>query len=75
MALCERADVDFTIDGSIGEEEELDNNSAEYDILKRLQASRGSNNTPLPEEIEQRLQEIRPPPVVEESSSLLNMEQ
>ena len=24
MALCERADVDFTIDGSIGEEEELD---------------------------------------------------
>ena len=79
MALCERADVDFTIDGSIGEEEELDNNSSEYDILKRLQASRGSNNTPLPEEIEQRLQEIRPPPeqppVVEESSSLLSMEQ
>ena len=25
MALCERADVDFTIDGSIGEEDELDN--------------------------------------------------
>ena len=77
MALCERADVQFTIDGELGEEEEIDNSSEEYEILQRLQEAQRSNEIPLPQQIEQRLQEIRPPPQESppEQPSLLGMEQ
>jgi|TARA_E500000318_G_scaffold74060_1_gene68717 hypothetical protein len=77
MALCERADIPFTIDGELGEEEELDGNSENYEILQRLQEAQRSNEIPLPEAIEQRLQELRPPPQESppEQPSLLGMEQ
>ena len=77
MALCERADIPFTIDGQLGEEEDLDGNSQEYEILQRLQEAQRSNEIPLPETIEQRLQELRPPPQESppEQPSLLDMEQ
>ena len=61
MALCERADIEFTIDGTLGEEEELDNNNKDYEILKRLQEAQRSNSIPLPAEIEQKIEDMPPP--------------
>ena len=75
MALCERADIDFTIDGSLGEEESLDNNSTDYEILQRLQQAQQSQKIPLPEEIEEKIEEMPPPQAAPPEPSLLSMEQ
>jgi hypothetical protein len=80
MALCERADIDFSIDGIDGEEEELDGHSADYEVLQRLQEAQQTSNIPLPQEIEERIQEMKPPPegppeAQPETPSLLSMEQ
>ena len=85
MALCERADIPFTIDGEAGEEEELDNNSTDYEVLQRLQQAQASNNIPLPEGIEEKIDAMSPPPEGESPpiepmpeeppQSLLSMEQ
>ena len=69
MALCERADIEFTIDGSVGEEEDLDENSAEYEILKKLQEAKRTSTIPLPPEMQQQIEALPLPdegPPVEE---------
>tara|TARA_R110000765_G_scaffold209977_2_gene315168 strand:- start:1977 stop:2561 length:585 start_codon:yes stop_codon:yes gene_type:complete len=69
MALCERADIEFTIDGSVGEEEDLDENSAEYEILRKLQEAKRTSTIPLPPEMQQQIEALPLPdegPPVEE---------